>query len=121
MQKKPVEVEKEEKKDVPYDPNNPLMRAPYVFGGLINDLKRRAPHYLSDFKDGLDAQVLAAAIFIYFAALSGAIAFGGLLGEKTGGLIGISETMLFSSISGILFSLFAGMPIIITGKIFLNQ
>ena len=105
----------EEKKEEPYDPNNPMMRAPYVFGGLINDLKRRFPHYLSDFKDGLDPQVLAAAIFIYFAALSGAIAFGGLMGEKTDNLIGISETMLFSSISGIIFSLFAGMPMIITG------
>ena len=82
---------------------------------MINDIKRRAPHYLSDFKDGIDPQVLAATMFIYFAALSGAIAFGGLLGEKTEKAIGITETLLISSISGIFFSLFAGMPLIITG------
>merc|ERR1719189_2915567 len=35
--------------------------------------------------------------------------------EKTGGRIGITETLLVSSISGVLFSLFAGMPLIITG------
>ena len=33
-----------------YDPNDPMQRAPYCFGGMINDIKRRAPHYLSDFK-----------------------------------------------------------------------
>ena len=33
-----------------YDPNDPMQRAPYFFGGMINDLKRRAPHYLSDFR-----------------------------------------------------------------------
>ena len=33
-----------------YDPNDPMQRAPYIFGGMINDLKRRAPHYLSDFR-----------------------------------------------------------------------
>ena len=115
---KDLQQKEDEKKDEPYDPNNPMMRAPYLFGGLINDLKRRfkPKHFLSDFKDGIDAQVFAAAIFIYFAALSGAIAFGGLLGEKTEGFIGISETMLFSSISGIIFSLIAGMPLIITGN-----
>ena len=49
---------------------------------MINDIKHRYPHYLSDFVDGLNGQVLAATIFIYFAALSGAVAFGGLTGNK---------------------------------------
>ena len=96
---------------------NPLLRAPGLFGGLINDLRRRFKWYFSDFKDGLNSQCLAAAIFIYFAGLSGAVAFGGLLGEKTGNLIGISETLLLSSLGGILFALFAGMPLIITGTV----
>ena len=43
------------------------------------------------------------------------MAFGGLLGEKTGNLIGISETLLLSSVGGTLFALFSGMPLIITG------
>ena len=32
--------------------------------------------------------------------LSGAVAFGGLMGDKTGNLIGISETLIVSSVSG---------------------
>ena len=43
------------------------------------------------------------------------MAFGGLLGEKTGNLIGISETLLLSSIGGTLFALLAGAPLIIIG------
>ena len=48
---------------------------------MFNDIKNRFPHYLSDFTDGLSGQVVAATIFIYFAALSGAVAFGGLTGK----------------------------------------
>ena len=57
-------------------------RGRYPFSGMINDIKHRYPHYLSDFVDGLNGQVLAATIFIYFAALSGAVAFGGLTGNR---------------------------------------
>lgn len=57
-------------------------------------MKRRYPHYASDFRDALNGQCLAATIFMYFAALSSAITFGGLLAEKTYGNIGISETLV---------------------------
>ena len=45
-------------------------------------------------KDGLDLQCVSAVIFIYFASLSGAIAFGGLMGTKTNDDVGIPETLL---------------------------
>lgn len=66
--------------------DDPLRRTGRPFGGLIRDVRRRYPHYLSDFRDALDPQCLAAVIFIYFAALSPAITFGGLLGK--GNLLG---------------------------------
>ena len=88
------------------------------FGGVWNDIKRRYPHYLSDFKDGLNGQTLSATIFIYFACLSGAIAFGGLLGEKTRGLIGIPETIIVSCIAGLFFAL--GLNSIASQQTFFN-
>ncbi|XP_050301668.1 anion exchange protein 2 isoform X2 [Anthonomus grandis grandis] len=94
---------------------NPLERTRRPWGGLINDLKRRYPHYLSDIKDGLNAQCAAAALFMYFAAVSGAIAFGGLTGIKTKNQIGISETLLSTCLAGIVFALFCGQPLIIVG------
>lgn len=58
---------------------DPLVRTGVPFGGMVRDLKRRYRHYVSDYTDALNPQVLAAVIFIYFAALSPAITFGGLL------------------------------------------
>ena len=63
------------------DEIDPLVRTGFPFGGMINDIKRRFPHYLSDFKDALNGQCFAAVIFIFFAALSPAITFGGLIGK----------------------------------------
>lgn len=93
----------------------PLQRSGKLFGGLISDIKNRYPWYLSDFKDALDGQCLATAIFIYFAALSGAVTFGGLLGDKTNNLIGVSETLVATCATGILFALFSGQPLVIIG------
>ena len=106
--------QKEEKRRQICD--DPLIRTKVPFGGLVNDIKRRYPHYLADFLDGLNAQCVAATIFIYFAALSGAVAFGGLTGDKTQNLIGIPETLIVSSLAGITFALFAGQPLIIIGN-----
>ncbi|XP_032626219.1 anion exchange protein 2-like, partial [Chelonoidis abingdonii] len=61
------------------DEDDPLRRTGRPFGGLIRDVRRRYPKYLSDFRDSLNPQCVAAIIFIYFAALSPAITFGGLL------------------------------------------
>lgn len=65
----------------PGDEDDPLRRTGRIFGGLIRDIRRRYPYYLSDITDALSPQVLAAVIFIYFAALSPAVTFGGLLGQ----------------------------------------
>lgn len=68
---------------VPLKPGEePLRRSGRLFGGLIRDVTRRYPQYLSDLRDALNPQCMAAVIFIYFAALSPAITFGGLLGER---------------------------------------
>ncbi|NXR79612.1 B3AT protein, partial [Pycnonotus jocosus] len=71
--------------------DDPLRRTGRPFGGLVRDIRRRYPKYLSDIKDALNPQCLAAVIFIYFAALSPAITFGGLLGngrDRLGTLLG---------------------------------
>lgn len=62
-------------------PIDPLKRTGRLFGGLVNDIKRRYPHYVSDFRDGLSFKCIMTTIFITFACLSPCIAFGGLLGS----------------------------------------
>jgi len=67
-------------KSIDKDKDDPLRRTKKPWGGLVNDIKRRLPFYKSDFSQGLNLQCVASAIFIYFAALSAAITFGGLMG-----------------------------------------
>uniref|UniRef100_A0A4W4HEX7 Anion exchange protein n=1 Tax=Electrophorus electricus TaxID=8005 RepID=A0A4W4HEX7_ELEEL len=94
---------------------DPLLRSGIPFGGVIRDVKRRYRHYVSDITDGLNAQVLAAVIFIYFAALSPAITFGGLLADKVDNMMGVSELMLSTAVQGVIFCLLAAQPVLIIG------
>ncbi|XP_049540946.1 anion exchange protein 3 isoform X1 [Anopheles darlingi] len=94
---------------------NPLEKTNRLWGGLINDIKRRYPMYKSDILDGLNSETFAATIFMYFAALSTAITFGGLSSDKTHNLIGISETLVAASMTGIVFHALAGQPLVIVG------
>ncbi|XP_074835431.1 band 3 anion transport protein isoform X2 [Carettochelys insculpta] len=95
--------------------DDPLRRTGRPFGGLVRDIKRRYPKYLSDIKDALNAQCLAAVIFIYFAALSPAITFGGLLGEKTNNMIGVSELLVSTAVQGFIFCLLGAQPLLVVG------
>ncbi|XP_068193159.1 solute carrier family 4 member 1a (Diego blood group) [Antennarius striatus] len=100
----------------PQEPReDPLARTGYPFGGMIKDLRRRYRHYVSDYTDALNPQVLAAIIFIYFAALSPAITFGGLLADKTEKMMGVSELMISTSIQGIIFCIIAAQPVLVIG------
>ncbi|XP_035714633.1 band 3 anion transport protein isoform X1 [Folsomia candida] len=95
--------------------DNPFKRTSRLFGGMMNDARRRYKRYWSDLKDGLNFQTLASVVFIYFACLSGAIAIGGILSDRTDKHIGISETLVATSVSGLIFSLMSGQPLVILG------
>ncbi|MEO0814538.1 MAG: PTS sugar transporter subunit IIA, partial [Myxococcota bacterium] len=92
-----------------------LRRTGHFAGGLLDDLKRRAPHYLSDFKDGLHPKALAATIFLFFACIAPTVAFGGLMTTLTGGQIGAMEMLIATSIGGIVYALTSGQPLTIVG------
>ncbi|XP_029693743.1 solute carrier family 4 member 1b (Diego blood group) isoform X1 [Takifugu rubripes] len=125
-------------------PEDPLSRTGRPFGGMIRDIRRRYQHYRSDITDALNAQVLAAVIFIYFAALSPAITFGGLLGaclfifveettlhrhdlvrihrcclpaaaDKVDNMMGVPELLISTSIQGIIFCFVAAQPVLVIG------
>ncbi|XP_017349044.1 solute carrier family 4 member 1a (Diego blood group) isoform X2 [Ictalurus punctatus] len=108
-----IQFSKPKEPEKPHD--DPLARTGYPFGGMVKDIKRRYRHYLSDFTDSLNLQVFSAIIFIYFAALSPAITFGGLLSEKTDKWMGVSELMISTSIQGIIFCLLAAQPVLVIG------
>uniref|UniRef100_A0A3P8TUQ6 Anion exchange protein n=1 Tax=Amphiprion percula TaxID=161767 RepID=A0A3P8TUQ6_AMPPE len=96
-------------------PEDPLARTGRPFGGMMRDIKRRYQYYKSDITDALNAQVLAAIIFIYFAALSPAITFGGLLADKVENMMGVPELLISTSIQGIIFCFVAAQPVLVIG------
>uniref|UniRef100_A0A8C6R408 Anion exchange protein n=1 Tax=Nannospalax galili TaxID=1026970 RepID=A0A8C6R408_NANGA len=130
----PKSVPSQEKRKIPMFPNGSaplsaelpkeaahhagpeLQRTGRLFGGLILDIKRKAPFFLSDFKDALSLQCLASILFLYCACMSPVITFGGLLGEATEGRIRAVEFLFGASWTGIAHSLFAGQPLTILGS-----
>ncbi|KAM5234052.1 sodium bicarbonate cotransporter 3 isoform 16-T16 [Hipposideros larvatus] len=103
-------------KDAAHHAGPELQRTGRLFGGLILDIKRKAPFFLSDFKDALSLQCLASILFLYCACMSPVITFGGLLGEATEGRISAIESLFGASLTGIAYSLFAGQPLTILGS-----
>ncbi|XP_068092301.1 sodium bicarbonate cotransporter 3 isoform X12 [Hyperolius riggenbachi] len=129
----PKSVPSQEKRKIPTIPNGStptgetlkeeqhhtgpeLQRTGRLFGGLMHDIKRKAPFFLSDFKDALSLQCLASVLFLYCACMSPVITFGGLLGEATQNRISAIESLFGASLTGIAYSLFAGQPLTILGS-----
>lgn len=95
---------------------NGLVRSGRWFGGLINDVKRKLPHYKSDFTDALSMQSVASIVFLYFACLTPIITFGGLLGDATGNNIATMESLVCGCLCGTIYGLFSGQPLTILGS-----
>ncbi|XP_063070124.1 sodium-driven chloride bicarbonate exchanger [Engraulis encrasicolus] len=129
----PKNVPSQEKRRVPAMPNGTtdmggeapdhgghggpeLQRTGRLFGGLLWDIKRKAPTYISDYTDALSLQCVASFLFLYCACMSPVITFGGLLGEATEGRISAIESLFGASMTGIAYSLFAGQPLTILGS-----
>ncbi|XP_017507667.2 anion exchange protein 4 isoform X6 [Manis javanica] len=97
----------------PHTPSPELQRTGRLFGGLVQDVRRKASWYTSDFLDALHPQCLSAVLYIYLATITNAITFGGLLGEATDGAQGVLESFLGTSAAGAAFCLMAGQPLTI--------
>ncbi|XP_008289960.1 sodium bicarbonate cotransporter 3-like isoform X1 [Stegastes partitus] len=93
-----------------------LQRTGRIFGGLVNDIRRKAPFMWSDIRDAANLQCLASILFLYCACMSPVITFGGLLGEATGGSISAIESLFGASMTGVAYSVFAGQPLTILGS-----
>ncbi|KAI6184793.1 hypothetical protein M3Y97_00634400 [Aphelenchoides bicaudatus] len=90
----------------------------YPLRGLISDFNRRKRHYLSDYLDGLRGhrtiqKLFSTIIFLYFACLLPAIAFGVLNDDNTNGFINVRKVVFAQAVGGIFFSVFGGQPMII--------
>ncbi|CAI5437465.1 unnamed protein product [Caenorhabditis angaria] len=107
-------IEEEEENAHGNDPA--LKRTGKLFGGLILDIKRKAPHYISDFTDAFNMQCLASICFMYFGLLAPIVTFGGLLEEATHQRMAAMENLFGGALCGVIYHLFAGQPLTIVGS-----
>ncbi|XP_075584901.1 na[+]-driven anion exchanger 1 isoform X10 [Dermatophagoides farinae] len=115
QENKEPELDSEEEEELERERSG-LKRSGRIFGGLVNDIKRKYPWYLSDFTDAFVLQSVASIFFLYFACLTPIITFGGLLGDATGNNIATMESLLTGAICGIMYGLFSGQPLTILGS-----
>ncbi|XP_032595087.1 electroneutral sodium bicarbonate exchanger 1 isoform X12 [Drosophila grimshawi] len=120
VRKRPPELLKEEideeEEEQRLREESGLSRSGRLFGGLINDIKRKAPWYWSDYREALSMQCVASWIFLYFACLSPIITFGGLLSEATGKNMAAMESLVSGFVCGMGYGFFSGQPLTILGS-----
>eukprot|EP00794_Sanderia_malayensis_P012950 gene12950-14282_t len=108
-----VDEEEEERK---LREDTGLVRTGRPFGGLIADVRRRKPWYISDFKDSLSPQCIASWLFLYFGCLTPIVTFGGLLGDATKQRLASIESLVAGLVCGVGYGLFSGQPLTILGS-----
>ncbi|CAD5213782.1 unnamed protein product [Bursaphelenchus xylophilus] len=90
----------------------------YPLRGLFADIRRRKASYISDYLDGVRGhrtiqKLFSTIIFLYFACLLPAIAFGVLNDDNTSGGINVRKVVFAQAVGGIFFSIFGGQPMIV--------
>eukprot|EP00903_Cladosiphon_okamuranus_P012375 g11598.t1 len=90
--------------------------ASYKIGAdLMADMKRRAKLYKSDWTDGVNRKSLPAIMFLYFACLLPAVAFGGIATQVTQGTLGVIEYVVSCGLGGMAYAMFGGQPMTFIG------
>lgn len=97
-------------------------------GGIRDDIQRRLPWYSSDWVDGAQGGIktFSASLYMFFGCLAPGIAFGAFFDQHSDGQSGVVEYLVTQSISGIIFAIISGQPLVIlrpTGPItvFISQ
>ncbi|GAA5840606.1 hypothetical protein JCM3766R1_000709 [Sporobolomyces carnicolor] len=89
------------------------------FRGIIHDLTRRAPFYVSDWTEGLKPKnyerVVGATIKMFFLNLFPCLAYIIDMYVRTDGAYGVNEGILSSAIAALTFSLLSVQPLTIVG------
>ncbi|XP_022324265.2 solute carrier family 4 member 11-like isoform X2 [Crassostrea virginica] len=89
-----------------------------LFRGIREDLRRRIPVYVSDYKDGVVGnksiqKTISTTFFLYFACLMPSIAFGVLNSNNTKGQLNVEKVLYSQTFGGLVFAFFGGTPHIV--------
>ncbi|KAH7698045.1 anion exchange protein, partial [Aphelenchoides avenae] len=91
-----------------------IVRTGRCFGGLVEDVKTKAPWFASDFIDffrGRLSQSIAATILIFFGNITNIITFGAVMERALHHQMAAIENILCGGLSGVIFGIFSGQPL----------
>jgi|EP01046_Picozoa_sp_COSAG06_P040079 hypothetical protein len=77
-----------------------------LFGGVIDDYRRRLPQYGKDITQGITPKTLSSALFMFFATFFSTASLGALIQKATNKRIGLEEYLLMNAIAGMTHALF---------------
>ncbi|KKA26173.1 hypothetical protein TD95_005233 [Thielaviopsis punctulata] len=89
--------------------------APWLCRGMLRDLRRRLPYYISDWRDAWDYRVVPATVYMFFANILPALAFSLDMFTSTHHHYSVSAVLLASVLGAVVFSVFACQPLVIVG------
>ncbi|XP_070539773.1 solute carrier family 4 member 11-like [Ptychodera flava] len=86
--------------------------------GIRGDIKRRLPHYFSDYIDGFRnaneiKKLITTIVFLYFCCLLNTLALGALNDKNTEGAFGVKEAMVSLAIAGLVYAVIGGQIMVI--------
>jgi len=84
--------------------------------GIRRDVKARLPYYKSDIADGVSVKSVSAVLYLFFACLAPAVAFGSVQGTTTKGAIGAVEYVASTAVCGVVYALMSAQPLTIIGS-----
>ena len=105
-----------------------LTRIGFMFGGVVDDYKRRLPHYLSDLKDGFTGKTVSSAMFMFLATACSTIALGVVIQKATAcpqnpstvancrpgtSYLGVTEYLAMNAIAGMVHALLGCQPLLV--------
>ena len=102
---------------------NPQRIAPFSrktwLQGVRDDIRKRSPLYAQDWFDGLrnPAKSAGACLFLYFAVLAPAVAFGGVMQTATCGALGPRDVLLSCGLSGMAYAYCDRRPFLACGDL----
>jgi len=77
-----------------------------LFGGVVDDYRRRFPNYMKDITQGITPKTLSSALFMFFATFFSTASLGALIQKATNKRIGLEEYLLMNAIAGMTHALF---------------
>ena len=84
-----------------------------LFGGVIDDYRRRLPNYGKDITQGFSKKTLSSALFMFFATFFSTASLGALIQKTTNKRIGLEEYLLMNAIAGMTHALFGCQPLLV--------